>query len=83
VQEPYAASTGTLSQIVFSLQNMEFYHHAEKRLLAACGIIGESFVRDPCRDLDPLDAAHIDLPNDNILGLVGRWIMPPCPLSVK
>ena len=31
---------GVLPQIVFSLQSMELYHHAEKRLLATRGIIG-------------------------------------------
>jgi len=78
-QEAYDAFTGTLPQIVYSLQNMELYHHAEKRLLAARGIIKETFVRDPGRDLDPLDAAHIDFLNANVLALLDRLNMPRCP----
>lgn len=82
-QEAYEIFTGTLPQIVFSLQNMELYHHAEKRLLAARGIINETFVREPSRDLDPLNAAHIDLLNANILALLDRLNMPRCPSSRK
>lgn len=82
-QEAYEVFTGTLPQIVFSLQNMELYHHAEKRLLAARGIISKSFVRDLKRDLSPLDAAHIDFLNANILALLDRLKMPSCPSSLK
>ncbi len=82
-QEAYEVFIGTLPQIVFSLQNMELYHHAEKRLLAARGIITETFVRDPSRDLDPLNAAHIDLLNANILALLDSLNMPRCPFSRK
>jgi len=78
-QEAYEIFAGTLPIIVYSLQNMELYHHAEKRLLAARGIIDETFVRDPRRDLDPLDAAHIDFLNANVLALLGRLKMPRCP----
>lgn len=80
-QEAYEVFTGTLPQIVYSLQNMELYHHAEKRLLAARGIIREAIVRDLRRDLTPLDAAHIDFLNANILGLLDRLKMPRCPVS--
>ena len=82
-QEAYKVFTGTLPQIVFSLQNMELYHHAEKRLLAARGIISETLVRDPSRDLDPLSAAHIDLLNANILAFLDSLDMPRCPSSRK
>ncbi len=82
-QEAYEVFTGTLPQIAFSLQNMELYHHAEKRLLAARGILTETFVRDPSRNLDPLNAAHIDLLNANILALLDRLNMPRCPCSRK
>jgi len=61
------------------LQNMELYHHAEKRLLAARGIIKETFVRDPGRDLDLRDATHIDFLNTNVLALLDRLKMPRCP----
>lgn len=82
-QEAYEVFTGTLPQIVFSLQNMELYHHAEKRLLAARGILSETYVRNPSRDLDPLDAAHIDLLNANVLAFLDSLHMPRCPSSRK
>src|ERR1051325_3531882 len=41
-QEAFDVFQGVLPQIVFSLQNMELYHHAEKRLLAARGVIEET-----------------------------------------
>ena len=82
-QEAYEVFTGTLPEIVFSLQNMELYHHAEKRLLAARGIIRETFVRDLRVDLNPLDAEHIDFLNANILALLDRLKMPRCPSSPK
>jgi 2-keto-3-deoxy-L-arabinonate dehydratase len=82
-QEAYETFTGILPQVVFSLQNMELYHHAEKRLLASRGIITETFVRDPSRELDPLNAAHIELLNANILALLDRLNMPRCPAPRK
>jgi hypothetical protein len=62
---------------------MEIYHHAEKRLLAARGIINEISVREPRLGLSPLDAAHIDFLNANILALLDRLKMPRFPRSVK
>ena len=82
-QQAYEVFTGLLPQIVFSLQNMELYHHAEKRLLAARGIINETFIRGPRLELSPLDAAHIDFLNTNILALLERLKMPRFPRSVK
>ena len=82
-QQAYEVFTGTLPQIVFSLQNMELYHHAEKRLLAARGIIKETFVRDPRLELSALDAAHIDFLNANILALLDRLQMPRFPRAAK
>jgi len=82
-QEAYEVFTGVLPQIVFSLQNMELYHHAEKRLLAARGIVNETFVRDPRLELSPFDAAHIDFLNANILALLERLKMPRFPRSFK
>lgn len=79
-QEAYQIFAGTLPQIVFSLQNMELYHHAEKRLLAARGIIRDPWVRDLRLELDPLDAEHIDFINANILALLDRLEMPRCNL---
>jgi dihydrodipicolinate synthase/N-acetylneuraminate lyase len=75
-QQAYDIFRGVLPQITFSLQSMELYHHAEKRLLAARGVIGESFVRDlrltPCA----ADATHIDFLNENVLRLLDQLEMP-------
>jgi len=77
-QEAYNIFQGVLPQILFSLQNMELYHHAEKRLLVARGIIGESVVRDLRLTVNPLDAEHIDFLNANVLALLDRLNMPRC-----
>ena len=81
-QEAYHVFAGTLPQIVFSLQNMELYHYAEKSLLAARGMITGTHVREPRRELDALTRAHIDFLNANILGLLDRLEMPRCPSSL-
>jgi 4-hydroxy-tetrahydrodipicolinate synthase len=72
---------GVLPQIVFSLQNMQLYHYAEKRLLAARGIISECVVRDLRMDLAAHDAEYIDFLNANILVLLDRLNMLRCPAS--
>jgi 4-hydroxy-tetrahydrodipicolinate synthase len=77
-QEAYDIFARTLPQIVYSLQNMELYHHAEKRLLVARGIIQVSFVRDLQLELSPLDAEQIDFLNANILALLDSLKMPRC-----
>jgi 4-hydroxy-tetrahydrodipicolinate synthase len=81
-QEAYEVFQGVLPQIVFSLQSMELYHHAEKRLLAARGIMDGCAVRDLRLTLHPLDAEHIDFLNGNILALLDRLTMPRCPVRV-
>ena len=78
MQEAYEIFQGVLPQIVFSLQNMELYHHAEKRLLVARGVIGECVVRDLRMNLEPQEAEHIDFLNKNILVLLDRLKMPRC-----
>jgi len=41
----YGLAASVLPQIVLSLQHMELFHHAEKRLLVARGILLEAVVR--------------------------------------
>jgi len=48
-----------LPQILFSLQNLELFHHAEKALLLARGIIKESVVREASVLLSVYDREHI------------------------
>jgi dihydrodipicolinate synthase/N-acetylneuraminate lyase len=61
-----------LPQIVFCLQNMELYHHCEKRLLRARGLLSSTVVRNPTVHLDAGTEAHIDFLNDVVLAEVTR-----------
>ncbi|MBK5295286.1 MAG: dihydrodipicolinate synthase family protein [Acidobacteriia bacterium] len=61
-----------LPQIAFSLQNMEFYHHAEKRLLQARGILASGKVREPSMDVPDREREHIDFLNSRVLALLDR-----------
>jgi 4-hydroxy-tetrahydrodipicolinate synthase len=61
-----------LPQINLALQNMEIFHHCEKRLLAARGLLHSIVVREPAIDLDPQLDAHIELVNRLVLEEAGR-----------
>lgn len=61
-----------LPQIVLALQNMEIFHHCEKRLLAARGLLKSTVVRDPAVNLDAGLAAHIEVVNRLVLEEVAR-----------
>ncbi len=56
-----------LPQIVYSLQTFELYHHCEKRLLKARGLLANTTVREPALRLDAAVDAHIDAINARIL----------------
>jgi dihydrodipicolinate synthase/N-acetylneuraminate lyase len=71
--------SGILPQIVYSLQNMEFYHHAEKRLLAARGVLPGAAVRDATMQLSSDERGHIDFLNGRVLSLLDRLGMPRNP----
>ena len=79
LKQAYEIFQGVLPQIVFSLQNMELFHHAEKRLLKARGVLLQTHVRDASLELDPKDAEHIDFLNVAILELLARLGMPAYP----
>jgi hypothetical protein len=49
-----------LPQIVYGLQNMELFHHCEKRLLAARGLLRSTVVRDPTLTPDEGMSRHIE-----------------------
>ncbi len=66
----YELFQGVLPQIVFCLQNLELYHHAEKLLLEARGIISRSIVRQASRTLLENEAKHIRFLNSKILNLL-------------
>lgn len=66
----YELFQGILPQIAYSLQNIEFFHHAEKALLVARGVLTEPYVRDATLTIDPIDRAHIHFLNQKICDLV-------------
>jgi 2-keto-3-deoxy-L-arabinonate dehydratase len=72
---------GVLPQIVFSLQHIELFHHAEKRLLEARGILSGSVVRELALTPDRHLEHRISFLNDGILRLLACLKLPHNPLS--
>ena len=66
----YELFRGVLPQITFSLQNLEFFHHAEKALLVARGVLSHAEVRDATLTIHEIDRAHIDFLNRKVIDLV-------------
>lgn len=81
-EQAYAIFAEILPQIVFSLQNLELFHYAEKLLLVARGALPAAHVRDAGMTLRPGDAAHIEFLNGRILALLDRLQMPRLPGKV-
>ena len=73
----YQLFQGLLPQITYSLQNMEFFHHAEKALLMARGVLAGATVRDATLTLNEIDRAHIDFLNRQILSVVSSQQSAP------
>ncbi len=69
-----------LPQIVFSLQHMELFHHAEKRLLAARGILEGAVVRQLALVLDEHLDSRIAFLNQQVLALLDRLELPHNPV---
>ena len=63
----YAAFAGVLPQITYSLQNMEFFHHAEKALLTARGVLPAAIVREATLTVGSNDLDHIAFLNRKVL----------------
>ena len=61
-----------LPQIILALQSMEVFHHCEKRLLAARGLMKSVVVRDPAMELDAPTLEYIDFVNHQVLEEVRR-----------
>ncbi|GLU53404.1 dihydrodipicolinate synthase family protein [Dyadobacter frigoris] len=61
-----------MPQIFFSLQNMELFHYAEKELLMARGILGNSIVRSAAYVPDANTKRYIKELNERVLLLVGE-----------
>jgi len=66
----YRLHEAVLPQIVFSLQHMELFHYAEKRLLVARGILQEARVRSLTLQLDQPIEDRISFLNQQILSLL-------------
>lgn len=78
-EEAFQAFQPVLPQIVFSLQNMELFHHAEKRLLVARGLLESATVRQLALQPSAVDAAHIDFLNQRILDALDAFDLPRIP----
>ncbi len=69
----YEIFQGVLPQISYSLQSLEFFHHAEKALLVSRGALSHATVRDATLTVDEIDRAHIEFLNGKIIDLVSRY----------
>jgi 4-hydroxy-tetrahydrodipicolinate synthase len=69
-EEAYPVFQAILPQIVYSLQNLELFHHAEKRLLAARGVLPTTVVRRHAMGLSPHDEEYIGFLNGRVLALL-------------
>jgi 4-hydroxy-tetrahydrodipicolinate synthase len=65
--------TQMLPQILLSLQNMELFHHVEKQLLQALGVMKNAVVRAPAVVLDELTAQQIERVNRLAVRQVMRY----------
>lgn len=63
----YDLFQGVLPQTTSSLQNLEFFHHAEKALLAARGVLSNPAIHDATLTINEVDRHHIDFPNSKII----------------
>ncbi|MGI8959909.1 MAG: dihydrodipicolinate synthase family protein [Bryobacteraceae bacterium] len=75
----YEIFRAVLPQIVFSLQHMELFHHAEKRLLATRGILDGTVVRQLTLGLDKHLEDQISFLNRQVLALLDRLGLPRNP----
>jgi dihydrodipicolinate synthase/N-acetylneuraminate lyase len=61
-----------LPQITFSLQSLEFFHHAEKALLVSRGVLPHAYVRDATLTLNETDRSHIEFLNRKVIELARK-----------
>jgi len=77
--EAYRIFETVLPQIVYSLQNMELFHYAEKRLLVARGVLDNSRVRSVGLKPGAGEQAHIDFLNQRIVETLETLGLPLNP----
>jgi dihydrodipicolinate synthase/N-acetylneuraminate lyase len=78
-EQAFDLFSDVLPQIVYSLQNMEFFHHAEKLLLQARGILPNAVVRDATLQLNPDERRHVDFLNARVLRVLDHAGLPHNP----
>lgn len=66
----YQIFQGVLPQIFYSLQSLEFFHHAEKSLLASRGVLSDPNVRDLTLTVNEIDREHLNFLNQKVLDLI-------------
>jgi 4-hydroxy-tetrahydrodipicolinate synthase len=79
----YEIFTQVLPWIVYSLQNMELFHHAEKRLLKARGVMDSTVVRSLNMELSPDDERQIEFLTAKVLSALDRLGMANNPVSLN
>ena len=79
MEEAYEIFQGVLPQILYSLQTFEMFHHAEKLLLQARGVLRHAHVREARLDILPNELKHVQFLNGRILALLDRLKMPANP----
>jgi hypothetical protein len=75
----YEIHAKVLPQISFSLQHIELFHHAEKRLLVARDILPSAVVRPLTLQLDRNTEDRIAFLNGRILALLDQLDLPHRP----
>ncbi len=80
-EEAFEIFQGVMPQIFHSLQNMEFYHQAEKLLLQDRGLLERATVRDLRIELEERDVEYIHFLNRRVLALLERLAMPRDPVA--
>jgi 4-hydroxy-tetrahydrodipicolinate synthase len=77
--EAFYIFQGVLPQVVYSLQNLELFHHAEKSLLKARGVLANANVREARLHLYPGEEAHLAFLNRKVLELLDELGLPHNP----
>lgn len=69
----YELFTSVLPQIAYSLQSMDFFHHAEKSLLVARGLLPRAAVREATLTVCDVDREHMEFLNRKVVDFVRRY----------
>ena len=69
----YHLFQAVLPQISYSLQSLEFFHHAEKALLVARDVLTDAVVRDATLTVSKTDRAHIDFLNRKLIEVAHQY----------